>query len=47
MAPASNNILQEPRRLPHEPEIAPCPHCGEPVASVCILAVTFGPGVFG
>src|SRR5687768_1452636 len=39
MPPSSNDIQAEPPepRRAYEPEIAPCPHCGEPVASLCLI----------
>jgi hypothetical protein len=37
MPPASTDIQAEPPQRPYEPEIAPCPHCGEPVASLCLV----------
>src|SRR5262245_37210712 len=39
MPPSPNDIQAEPPEptRPYEPEIAPCPHCGEPVASLCLV----------
>jgi hypothetical protein len=37
MPPSSNDIQAEPPQPPYEPVIAPCAHCGEPVASVCLV----------